>query len=133
MKCLAITMPEYYYKCEACERITVVDMGMLEEHPETIECGHPDCGDPSLPGVAYRVFTIPGMTILKTEEEGGWMIRAPGQVERNRKEAWKDARESDRLSRQEQRQQDRTPGVDAAQSAADHAEGRSDTSEFREG
>lgn len=79
-------MPIYLYRCEDCKTVIEVEMGMLDDHPQFF--GHHGCGSN---GRLVRQFTIPGMTAIKTEEDGGWNIKAPGEVggpQRNKK--WRD-------------------------------------------
>ena len=79
-------MPIYLYRCDACGKVAEVEMSMHDDHPHIF--GPHWCGDTAM---LIRLFTIPGMRILRPEEEGGWKIEAPGQVggpRRNKK--WRD-------------------------------------------
>ena len=83
-------MPIYLYRYEDCGSVIEVEMGMLEDHPDIFELHY--CGSNVR---LVRQFTIPGMTVIKTEEDGGWNIRAPGEVsseQRNKK--WRDRNKS---------------------------------------
>lgn len=73
-------MPEYLWECEN-GHVTVLEYGMHDDRPEYIDCW--ECGE-----LAYRKFTIPGLSV-KYEDE--WIERMPGEVHRERRDKrWRD-------------------------------------------
>lgn len=116
-------MPEYCYQCRECGYFTWHEYEMDEEKPGTAVVPHDGCDNKYLP----RKFTIPGMFIAKPEEDGGWMVRAPGQVQRDRRESFKHATDQQRRDNQERRANDDRSGDGVAQGNAHSKEGGGNT------
>lgn len=87
-------MPEYWYQCHRCKFGITREFPLAEDKPATVHHVHVFRGAQATTchvRTLRRKFTIPGMRILRPEEEGGWKIEAPGQVggpQRNKK--WRD-------------------------------------------
>lgn len=84
--------PIYVYGCQDCGKVNEKQMSMQDEKPTWITC---TCG-----GCAQRQFTLPGTSVHHVD--GEWVVRAPGEVGRERKDArWRRKHRPDLYEEQE--------------------------------
>jgi len=77
-------MPEYPYRCVICGVEVPLQFGMNEKKPRLIPLNHVAPDGEDCAGVLMRRFAIPGLHVHYTDE---WVIRSPGKLERERRDA----------------------------------------------